>query len=71
MAYSSLTYEIADRIGVITFTTPEKLNAVSEARLDDLEAVHDEAEADADRLALLITGQRQHLLRRSRPRSAR
>ncbi|WP_439486860.1 enoyl-CoA hydratase/isomerase family protein [Blastomonas fulva] len=56
MGYSSLTFDIADRIGLITFTTPEKLNAISEARLADLESVLDAVEADPDIRALIITG---------------
>lgn len=56
MAYTTLTYEVADRIGVVTFTVPERLNAISEARLADLEAALDAVEADADLGALIITG---------------
>jgi enoyl-CoA hydratase/carnithine racemase len=56
MAYSTLTYEIADRIGVMTFTQPERLNAISEARLDEIERVLDNVETDPDVRALIITG---------------
>ncbi|WP_167073398.1 enoyl-CoA hydratase/isomerase family protein [Sphingomonas vulcanisoli] len=56
MSYSTLTYEVSDRIGVITFTQPERLNAISEARLAELEAVLDRVEADEDIGALILTG---------------
>ena len=56
MTYASLTYEIADGIGVVTFNTPARLNAISEARLDELEAVLGEAEANVDLRALVLTG---------------
>ena len=56
MAFSSLTFEVSDRIGVITFTTPERLNGISEERLADLEAVLDAVERDESIRALIITG---------------
>lgn len=56
MPYTTLSYEVADRIGVMTFTMPERLNGISEERLDDIEHVLDEAEADPDLRALIITG---------------
>ena len=39
MSFSTLTYDVSDRIGVMTFTQPERLNALSEARLGEIEAV--------------------------------
>jgi enoyl-CoA hydratase/carnithine racemase len=56
MAFATLTYDVADRIGLMTFTTPETLNSISEARLADIEAVLDLVEADHDLGALIITG---------------
>ncbi|WP_404479924.1 enoyl-CoA hydratase/isomerase family protein [Novosphingobium sp. BL-52-GroH] len=56
MAFSSLTYEVADRIGLLTFTTPDLLNSLTEARFADLEAALDIIEQDADLGALVITG---------------
>ena len=56
MSFSTLTYDVSDRIGVMTFTQPERLNALSEARLGEIEAVLDEVEADSDLGALIITG---------------
>jgi enoyl-CoA hydratase/carnithine racemase len=56
MSYTTLTYQVSDRIGVMTFTQPERLNALSEARLRDIEAVLDSVERDRDLGALIITG---------------
>lgn len=56
MSFSTLSYEVSDRIGVMTFTQPERLNALSEARLADIEAVLDKVEADSDLGAFIITG---------------
>ena len=56
MSYSTLSFDVADRIGVMTFTLPERLNAISEARLDDIEAVLDSVETDPALRALIITG---------------
>lgn len=57
MTYTSLRYEKADGIAVITFATPERLNAISAQRLDDLEAALSQAEADNSLRALILTGE--------------
>lgn len=57
MSGGSLRYErVADRIGIVTFDTPDRLNAISEQRLDDLEAVLTAVEDDAEIGALILTG---------------
>jgi enoyl-CoA hydratase/carnithine racemase len=56
-AFSSLRYEVTDRIGLVTFATPRSLNSITEARLADLEAVLTVAEGDRDLGALVITGE--------------
>ena len=56
MSFSTLTYEVSDRIGVMTFTQPQQLNSLCEAGLGDIEAVLDAVDADADLGALIITG---------------
>ena len=56
MAFTTLTYEVADRIAVMTFTQPERLNAISETRLAEMEAVLDRVEGDPAVRALVITG---------------
>ena len=57
MVYSSLRYETDNGIGVVTFATPNRLNAISEARLDDLESVLTKAETDMSLRALILTGE--------------
>ena len=55
MMFSTLRYEKADRIAVATFATPGNLNAITEARLDDLEAVLTDCETDEAVGALILT----------------
>jgi enoyl-CoA hydratase/carnithine racemase len=55
MSYSTLTYDVADRIGVMTFTLPESLNGISEDRLTEMEAVLTAVENDPAVRALIIT----------------
>ena len=54
---TTLRHDRADGIATVTFTTPDRLNAISEARLDDLEAVLDQVETDADTRVLIFTGE--------------
>ena len=54
--YQSLTYEIQDRVGRVTFTTPETLNSISEARIADLQRVIDAVRDNEAVRALSITG---------------
>lgn len=56
MSLGSLTYEVIDRVALVTFTTPELLNSLTEARFADLEAVLDRVEADATLGALVLWG---------------
>ncbi len=56
MEFSTLTYAVADRIGIMTFATPDLLNSLTEARFADIEAVLDKVEADLDLGALIVTG---------------
>ncbi len=56
-AYASLLYEtVAPQIGIVTFNTPARLNAISEQRLDDLEAVLTAVERDTALRALVLHG---------------
>ena len=57
MSFTTLTLSKTDRIALVTFTLPHTLNAITEARLDDLEAVLTELETDHDTRALIVTGQ--------------
>ncbi len=56
MSYQTLIYEKTDRVGVMTFNTPDRLNAISDLRLDEIEAVLTEVEADKDIGAFIMTG---------------
>jgi enoyl-CoA hydratase/carnithine racemase len=57
MSYLTLRYEEDGGIGVVTFATPARLNAIDEARLDELEAVLSAAEASDSLRALILTGE--------------
>lgn len=56
MSMTSLRYESIGRTAVITFTTPENLNAITDTRLDELDAALALVEADQDIGALIISG---------------
>jgi enoyl-CoA hydratase/carnithine racemase len=56
VAFSTLLLTRADRIATVTFTLPATLNAITEARLTDLEAVLDDLEQDETVHALIVTG---------------
>jgi enoyl-CoA hydratase/carnithine racemase len=56
MNYPSLRFEVSERIGVITFTSESRLNAIDEQRLDDLDAVLSLVEKDPDIGALIVSG---------------
>ncbi len=57
MNLTTMRYEKADRIAVATFATPDNLNGITEARLDDLEAIIADVRADDGIGALIITGE--------------
>lgn len=54
--YQSLTYEVRDCVAYVTFTTPERLNSVSESRLSDLDVVLKKLEEDETLVAVSFTG---------------
>ena len=57
MTYETLRYEVVEpRVAIVTFDTPKRLNAISEKRLDDIEAVLGVVEKDAGLGALILTG---------------
>jgi enoyl-CoA hydratase/carnithine racemase len=57
MNYETLKYEVVEpRIAIVTFDTPARLNAISQKRLDEIEAVLDVVEKDAALGALVLTG---------------
>lgn len=55
MSHSTVMLEITDRVATITLNRPERLNAVSNALLGDLDEALGHAERDGAR-ALLLTG---------------
>ena len=57
MTFQTLRFEKTDRIGIMTFATPDNLNGITEQRLHEIEAVLTEVEADHDLGALIITGE--------------
>jgi len=56
MAYSTILYDVQDRIATITLNRPEKLNAFNQAMCDEMCAAFDEADADDNVRAVVVTG---------------
>ncbi len=52
----TLEVDRRDKVMVVTFDTPERLNSITEDRLTDLEALLDEVEVDETLHALAFTG---------------
>jgi enoyl-CoA hydratase/carnithine racemase len=57
MNFQTLRFSIEDRVAWVTFSTPQKLNSISQERLSELEAILDLIEADQTLGALAITGE--------------
>jgi len=51
-----LNFEIRDRVGYVQFSTPDTLNSISEARIEDLEGVVAQVKENLEVRALTITG---------------
>ena len=51
-----LRYEVRDRVGVITFNRPDRMNTITPTMLADLSARLLEADADREVRAIVITG---------------
>jgi len=49
-------YEVSDKIATITLNRPEKLNAMSQSLLDDLEGAFDRAKDDSSAKVVLLKG---------------
>jgi enoyl-CoA hydratase/carnithine racemase len=56
MTYSTIVYEVSDRIATITFNRPDRLNAVSQAMAAELRDAYARAEGDGDVWTILVTG---------------
>lgn len=54
--YKTLIYEKQDTIGVLTINRPEKLNALSNELIDELQRFLDEIEEDDELRVLVVTG---------------
>jgi enoyl-CoA hydratase/carnithine racemase len=55
-AYSTVRYEVKDRIATITLNRPDKLNAFNEPMIDELLDVFDRSDADDDVRVVVVTG---------------
>jgi enoyl-CoA hydratase len=56
MPYQLVTVDVADRIATITVNRPEKLNALNDATIAELDAAIDEARERDDVAAVVLTG---------------
>ncbi|MGH7932119.1 MAG: crotonase/enoyl-CoA hydratase family protein [Candidatus Binataceae bacterium] len=56
MPYETILYDVADNILTITLNRPDKLNAFNSQMLDDMLAAFDQADADDDIRAIIVTG---------------
>ena len=56
MAYETIKYEVADRILTITLNRPDKLNAFTAKMMYELIDAFDQADADDDVRAIVVTG---------------
>lgn len=56
MMPQSLNFEIKNQVGYVTFTTPERLNSIDEARLSDLADVVTAINHDTELKAVVFTG---------------
>ena len=56
MTYSSLTFATVDRVATITVNRPDKLNALNDATLSELEGAIDEARQRDDVGGVILTG---------------
>jgi enoyl-CoA hydratase len=56
MNYSTITFEVKDRIAVITFNRPDVLNALNRTLVDDLWNAFDAVSGNEDIRVLVLTG---------------
>ena len=56
MENKSLIYEVKDNIGWITLNRPEKLNAMNDSMLDELDKAFSKAEQDLDAKVVIVKG---------------
>jgi len=56
MNYENIEYELKDRVGIITLNRPEKLNAINDLMVDEIEAALCEAEGDDEIRYVILKG---------------
>lgn len=56
MNFEHILYDVADGVATVTLNRPEQLNAFTMRMLDDLVGAFDEADADDDVRAVIVTG---------------
>lgn len=56
MAYSTISYEVADRVATITLDRPDRMNAYTDTMCTELCAAFDEVDADDEVRAVVVTG---------------
>ena len=56
MSFEEITYEVADRVATVTLNRPERLNAYTPTMHGELVAAFDQADADDDVRAVIVTG---------------
>lgn len=56
MEFQNLLYRVEEGVATVTLNRPEKLNALNQATLADLERAFDALEADSAVLAVILTG---------------
>ena len=56
MNFTTIDYEVADRVATITFNRPEQLNALSPGMVGELRTAYAMAEADDSVWILIVTG---------------
>src|SRR5262245_21583905 len=56
MSYETILYDVADRTATITFNRPERLNAINEEMMAELNDAYARAEGDDDVWTLVVTG---------------
>ena len=56
MYFSTIRYEKSDRVGVLTLSRPERVNAINRTMLGEIQQVLDAVEADSEVSVLVVTG---------------
>jgi enoyl-CoA hydratase/carnithine racemase len=57
MNFTTMRFETIEQVGIVTFSVPDRLNAIDEARLTDLETLLSHLETDGETRALIVTGE--------------